>query len=253
MIRHQQQLQIANANKELEQIHGIIAAAKQQLSELQLVIKTTQHEHNRKLASLKTSLRKKLRIIQREHDDKADGLRTHIELLRKETKELTAQKGVLVYEIGEQQRALDQVQKEFHVIQNENGEKLSKLRNTFEQTEESLRTTSKNLIDVTNKFNDTTIKLQYTENSLVQVEQTYIKRSNELQTKLREAESNLGKTERMIQEYEVSIQAIREADKAHSEDLQQRETILMANTRALGQQRQDFEAEKRRFYQTKSL
>lgn len=245
--------QTAKAEAELAQIQDVIAAAQRQLSDLQDAIKAAQREHDKKISALKISLRKKLRDTQRDYDARLENLQSRTILLDKEFGELTAQKGVLAYEIEEQRRLLGQLQTEYRTTRDENTERLSKLRESIDQAKETLHATKEKLVDTNNKLEDATAKLTHIEERLVQAEQAYDARSTDLQTKIRNAEDTLGKTVRMIQEYEGSMESVRKDDEARGRELTQRETALAAGKRALSKERLDFDAEKRRFYQTKAL
>lgn len=245
--------QLDEAQAELERLHGIIRAAQTQLSEIQEAIKLAYREHDRTVANLKSSLKKKLRIIRDEYATKTEEFVYAFENIQKDIKEATAEKGVLIYDIEERQRKLESLQDDYRTTRDDQATKLETLRSNVEESTNILADKETQLAEVIQKLEHDSNHLKGVETRLVQAEQTYAERSVDLQAKLRAAEGRLDKIERIIREYDASMQAVRAADAARSKDLDQRERLLASGKRALGQERQEFADEKKRFYQTKAL
>lgn len=96
-------------------------------------------------------------------------------------------------------------------------------------------------------------KVKHWEQRLVEAEEAYSHRRFELNEDISNAEASLNRIRARIKEYEDAMEVIREADESHVKDLENREQALKARNRSFNLERQDFEAEKKRFYQTREL
>jgi chromosome segregation ATPase len=246
-------LQLSDAEEQLRRINEVTSAAQQELGELQEAIRVTRRDHDREVAALRRSFKKKQLSLEKEYAQKAQAFRSRIESSERRVKELSIQEGVSLHNLDEQTRKLELVQEDYRTTKVERSEKLTELRLQAESTITILTDKQAELSTINQKIEQDGQKLTHVEERLVQAEQAFTTRSDELRTKIREAEDRLEKTQRLIKEYETSAEAIRKQDEARGEELYRRETALTAGRRALGQDRQNFESVKRRFYQTKSL
>lgn len=253
MPSKRQSQQLSAANAKLEQIQGIISAAIAELRQLQANIKLNRRRHDAQIVRLRKLRVGRKREMRKEFEDLSMRLQGKVILLRRAIKECTAEKGVIEYEIAEAKRNLERQRREYKNAAKDDVEKLAKLKDNVERTTETLSTRTAELEEIDTKLELTNRRRIRFEKLLVQVEEAYATRSTDLRKLIRDAEEKLARTERMIQEYEKAAVITREADEARTADLEKREGALAAGKRALSQQRADFEAEKKRFYQTKSL
>lgn len=249
--RQSQQLDAANAR--LEQIQGVISAAQSELRQLQADIKLARRQRDLQTARLKKAYQQKAKEIRKEFEALSAGLQDGLTVLQQAVKDSTAEKGLAEYEIGELGRKLQRQQQEYDGARKDDAAKLVRLKDSVERASEALGAKEAELISLNDRLTKATKQVDHFEKLLVQAEESYTERVAELRSNLSAAESKLQQTERLVQEYESSMTITREVDEARRIGLERRENLLAAGKRALGQNRADFDAEKKRFYQTKSL
>lgn len=252
MLSHQFQ-QLDTANSTLEQIQGVITAAQSELQQLQTDIKSTRREHDLQIARLKKAYQQKVKKIRKNFAALSEDLQSNITILQQTLKNSIAEKGLIEYEISELGHKTQRQRQEYIAARKDNAEELLRLKESIKLANGTLRSKESKLTQLDVRIANATKQVEHFEKLLVQNEESYAKRATELLINLLTAETKLEQTERLIQEYEMSMAVTREADEARRIDLERRENLLAAGKRALFQNRADFDIEKKRFYQTKSL
>lgn len=252
MLSHQSP-QFDTANSTLEQIQGVITAAQSELQQLQADIKSTRREYELETARLKKVHKQRIKKARKNFEILSDDLQNQITILQQIVKNSAAEKGLIEYEIGELSHKLQRQRQEYTTARRDNAEELSKLRQDIELANKTLDAKKTRLTKMDARLTNATKQVEHFERLFVQGEESYAKRTAELLVNLLTAETKLKQTERLIQEYETAMAVTRETDEVRRLDLGKRESLLAAGKRALGQNRADFDIEKKRFYQTKSL
>jgi hypothetical protein len=246
-------LQIAEAEATLERINGSIAVSKQQLLDITKATKAAQAAHDQTIAALKRKLKPALEKIRRQHAEAIQRLTDEQTALQTDVTNLIVQKGGLEFDIGEQQAKLQRLQSQYSGTRQHNYGRLVVLREQIEAAEDKAKAVQEQLAVIDETLLQKTGRLRHIEDLLVKAEQIFSTRSTELQEQLKTAESRLAKLQHLIQEYDKSMDTVRQQDATRAKDLAEREAKLAAGRRALAKDRQDLADEKQRFYQTKAL